>query len=115
MAAKVMAYVEPLRVAEVQRMHARRQGPALDLQDEVIVRRQQAERDACPAHLVAGARDLAEEHEVVQVVAEELGRPDGVAVDVEDSGFDIALNAPHANTMPIERRARQWPSHSRHI
>ena len=67
-----MALVELLRIASVQELHAARERVAGRAEDEVVVRRHQAERLHRPVEVLHGAAEVAEKLAAILVVVVEV-------------------------------------------
>jgi hypothetical protein len=105
-------HIEGNRVAEVQRVHPDRKCAVIDVEKEVIVGAEEAEAETEPARFVHRAGELPEKDDAVAVVTEELGRPDRMAVDMEEAGPHVASRSRHGATMAAATRARQCPLRS---
>jgi hypothetical protein len=94
-----VALVERLRVAALETLDAARQLRLSAVEDEVVVRRHQAERVHRPAEALGAGADVREEEAPVVVVAE-----DRAAVHA----------ARHHVEVPVRKRGSRHPRHAAH-
>jgi co-chaperonin GroES (HSP10) len=100
-AAASVALVEGGGVDAVEPLHPRRKARARASEDEVIVRRHQAQRVKFPAVIVCARDEEAEERAAVGCVSEQRGVGDGVCVDMEVAvGERAAKDARHRRRPP---------------
>src|SRR5579864_8975622 len=88
----------------IEPLHGRREGIVLDVQDEVVVRRHQAERETADGLALHGRAEKGHELDVVVGVAEE-GQPAGSTdSNVVDTRFRRTWTSWHTATMTDEMR-----------
>ena len=79
----VVSLVELLRVASVEELHATGERGACCAEDEVVVRRHQAERVHRPVEALDAAAEVRQEVQAVGVVEVDVAGSDAAPVDVE--------------------------------
>jgi hypothetical protein len=90
--------VELLGVAAVQELHPAREGVAAGVEDEVVVRRHQAERVHLPPEAIDAAAEVRQEVAAVGRVEEDVAAGGSARVDVEVAvGERRAENAGHVS------------------
>ena len=104
MSEPAMAFVELLRVAAVQELHSARELVPRGVEDEVVVRRHQAERMERPLEALDAATEVCQELAAVVVVEEDVAAVDAPRDHVEVAvGERRAEHARHDSMKPHDR------------
>lgn len=97
-----MTAIEPLRIGAVQPLHGVLERVFCDINDQVIVGRHEAKREACPELAFHDLRKPAAEIAAVGVIAKKRNRSRRLGGDVIDACFERSARLPgHANSVEI--------------